>query len=338
MRTTFHPFLPNGLHGDPALWIDLLDEGHSLLLDLGDLRAIPNRKLLRVGRVVVTHTHMDHFIGFDHLLRLVLGRERELVVTGPRGFLRHVQGKIDAYSWNLIESYPVRLVAEEVDGGAIRSVAYSGAGRMEPEPLPERRHSGVIHADRAYTVEVAEFDHLIPVLGVALVETDHLSVDNDRLLKLGLQPGPWLSELKNGVRRREPEEDEVEALSAGGGNRRFRRGQLAGEILFRTAGQKLVYLSDIRCSAENIARAVRLAEGADLLVCEAAFLHRDRALARDRCHLTARQAGELARAASVARLAPFHFSPRYKGREQELLDEAAEAFGGPVIRLPAGLG
>jgi len=220
MRTLFHPFLPNGLDGDPALWIDLLDEGQSILLDLGDLHAIPNRKLLRVGHVLVTHTHMDHFIGFDHLLRLVLGRERELVVTGPRGFLRNVQGKIDAYSWNLIESYPLRLVAEEVDGDVVRSVAYSGAGRMEPEPLPDRGHSGVIHADRAYTIEVAELDHLIPVLGIALVETDHLSVDNDRLLKLGLQPGPWLSELKNGVRRREPEEVEVEALTSGGRGRK----------------------------------------------------------------------------------------------------------------------
>jgi ribonuclease Z len=338
MRTLFHPYLPNGLDGDPVLWIDMLDEGHSVLLDLGELNAIPNRKLLRVGRVVVTHTHMDHFIGFDHLLRLALGREKELVVSGPRGFLHHVQGKIDAYSWNLIESYPIRLIAEEVDGGLVRSVAYSGAGRMRPEPLPDRRHEGVIHAHRAYNIEVEEFDHLIPVLGVVLSETEHLSVDKDRLQKLGLRPGAWLSELKNAVRRREPEDHEIEAEYSSGVLRRFRTGELAGEILFRTPGQKLAYLSDIRRTDENISKAVALAQGADLLVCEAAFLHEDEELAAERCHLTARQAGELARAAGVERLAPFHFSPRYKGREQELLDEAAAAFGGQVLRLPTGLG
>ena len=91
MRTVFHPFLPNGPTGDPVVWIDLLDEGSSVLLDLGDLSAIPNRKLMRVDRVVVTHTHMDHFIGFDHLLRLLLRRERELVVTGPPGFCDQVE-------------------------------------------------------------------------------------------------------------------------------------------------------------------------------------------------------------------------------------------------------
>jgi ribonuclease BN (tRNA processing enzyme) len=33
------------------------------------------------------------------------------------------------------------------------------------------------------------------------------------------------------------------------------------------------------------------------------------------------------------RLAPFHLSPRYQGREEELFEEAADAFGGPVLRL-----
>ena len=37
MRTVFLPSLLNGLTGDPGLWVDLMDEGRSVLLDLGDL-------------------------------------------------------------------------------------------------------------------------------------------------------------------------------------------------------------------------------------------------------------------------------------------------------------
>jgi ribonuclease Z len=266
-----------------VVWVDLLDEGHSVLLDAGDLRAIPNRKLLRVDRVVVTHTHMDHFIGFDHLLRLVLARERELVVTGPVGFIDNVQGKIDAYTWNVIESYPVRLIAEEVDGATVRSVCYCGAG-----------------------------------------------------LRMGLQPGPWLSRLKDAVRKRQPDDTPIEADGANGTTRSFGSAELAAEILFRTPGQKIAYLTDFGGSASNIERATALARDADLLICEAAFLHEDAALAAERYHLTARQSGELARAAGAQRLAPFHFSPRYGGREEELFDEAAAAFGGPILRLPPG--
>lgn len=336
MRTVFHPFLPNGLSGDPVLWVDLPDEGHSVMVDLGELTSIPARKLLRVGRVVVTHTHMDHFIGFDHLLRLALGRESELVVSGPPGFLDHVKGRIAGYTWNLIENYPVHLTAEEIDGETVRSTRFIGTHRMQPTPIEERRFSGTLHAHRAYTIHADLFDHGIPVLGVVLRETEHLSVNKDRLARMRLEAGPWLSELKNAVRRCSPDDTEIDAMTADGRVRRCRIGELTREILFRTPGQKIAYLTDIGYTKDNVKKAVALAEGVDLMICETAFLHEDESLAAERGHLTARQAGELARACNAGKLAPFHFSPRYAGREQELLDEAANAFGRPVIEMPMG--
>jgi ribonuclease Z len=176
-------------------------------------------------------------------------------------------------------------------------------------------------------------DHGVPVLGISLRETEHLSVNRDRLERMGLVPGPWLRELKHAVRRCEPGDVEVRASAADGSTRSFRRSDLAAEILLRSPGQRIAYLTDLGFTPENVERAARLARDADLLVCEAAFLEKDAALARDRCHLTARQAGEIARAAGAKRLAPFHLSPRYAGREQEVFEEAGEAFGGPVLEL-----
>jgi len=334
MRAAFHPFLPNGPSGDPVLWVDLPDEGRSILLDLGDLGLLSNRKLLRVDRVVVSHTHMDHFIGFDHLLRLMLRRERELVVTGPAGFLERVRGKIGAYSWNLVESYPIRLIAEELRDGTIRSERYTGPGRMRPEPLPERPYGGSLFAQRAYNLQAIELDHGIPVLGVALEETEHLSVDKDRLARMGLRPGGWLRDLKQAIRRLLPESTPVDAETDDGGSRTFSVGELTERIITRSPGQRIGYFTDLAYTESNISRVVELARGVDLMICEAVFLHRDLELARERNNLTARQAGELARAAGARRLTPFHFSPRYEGRYDELIAEARDAFGGEILLFP----
>ena len=75
MRTLFHPTLLHPPTGDPGVWIDLPDEGRAVLLDLPSIAHVPSRKLLRLSHVVVTHTHMDHFVGFDQLLRVALRRE-----------------------------------------------------------------------------------------------------------------------------------------------------------------------------------------------------------------------------------------------------------------------
>lgn len=338
MRTLFQPTLLDEPTGDPGLWVDLLDEGRSVLLDCGELSHVSSRKLLRVDHVVVTHTHMDHFVGFDHLLRLALRRERELSVTGPPGFVDAVASRVSAYAWNLIETYPVRLRVQEFDGAEIRAAEISGETGMRPRPLPSRRTSGTVHAERLFTVEVALLDHGVPVLGVALREVEHLGIDRAALDRLELVSGPWLRELKEAARRRDPEDRPIDAEAGDGSRRTFPLGDLDREILRRGPGQRVAYVTDVAFTPQNVARIVDLAHDADLLVLEAAFLEADAVLARERNHLTARQAGEIARAAEARRMAPFHLSPRYKGREDELFREAEASFGGPVLRLPSERG
>jgi ribonuclease Z len=93
-------------------------------------------------------------------------------------------------------------------------------------------------------------------------------------------------------------------------------------------GQKIAYVVDARYDKENEAKIVALAQGADVFYCESPYLDCDAEKAYDRYHLTARQAGFMAREAQVRDLVVFHFSPRYTGQGEALEREAMEAFHG----------
>lgn len=82
-----------------------------------------------------------------------------------------------------------------------------------------------------------------------------------------------------------------------------------------TPGTKLVVVGDVEDTAEILPHA----RGAHAIVIEATFLGADSALARQRSHLTARAAAELARDAGAKALYLTHISGRY-GAEAVLAD------------------
>jgi ribonuclease Z len=93
-----------------------------------------------------------------------------------------------------------------------------------------------------------------------------------------------------------------------------------------TPGQKIAYITDAADTAGNRKAIIGLVQNADLLFVEAAFAASDAALAAERAHLTTAAARQIGRKAGVGRIEPFHFSPRYVGEEERMLDEVMAAF------------
>ena len=106
MRPLLHPTLINGRTGDPALYIETLFEQRAILFDLGDITSLSPRKIRRLEHVFVSHAHIDHFFGFDRMLRVLVGREKQLHLYGPDGFVDQVHHKLRAYRWNLVDREP----------------------------------------------------------------------------------------------------------------------------------------------------------------------------------------------------------------------------------------
>lgn len=332
MRCSFFPRLVNGPFSDPVLFIPFHYEKRALLFDLGDLRELSPRDLLKISHVFVTHTHMDHFIGFDSLVRIFLGRDKNLHLFGPPGFTQQVEGKLSGYTWNLVHEYETefRILASEINGKSLITRTYECNKAFKAEGPPSiKPFRGLLLEEPSFSVKAVLLDHRTACLGLALEEHFHVNIIKEKLKELDLQVGPWINQFKKAVyERRDPESPFQIPENKKAGARRERTfilGDLTANIARISSGQKIAYVTDVAGSPENRDKIVQLAENADHFFVEAAFLERDQAIARRKYHLTAREAGNLGRKAGVKQLHPFHFSPRYEGSGEELEKEAMEA-------------
>jgi ribonuclease Z len=333
MRPIFRPELVNGPCGDPGLFVDFLFERRALLFDLGDLAALPTRKILRLTHVFVSHTHMDHFVGFDRLLRVGVGRANAVHLFGPTGFVAQVGHRLAAYTWNLVANYDTNFTitaTELAANGGTRSARFQCRQRFAAEPLaPGSAVDGALLDDDACSVRAAVLDHQLPCLGFALEEKPHLNIWKNRLAEMGLPVGPWLRELKHAIARGEPDERPIGVRwrdADGRHERALPLGELRQRVVRIVPGQKIGYITDVLGHAANRERIAALVHRADLLFIEAMFLDEDAAHAARKFHLTAREAGSIARIAGAGSVIPFHVSARYAGAEARVIEEVQRAF------------
>jgi len=326
MRPSLHPTLINGRTGDPALYVETLFERRAILFDLGDIAALSPRKVQRLEHVFVSHTHIDHFIGFDRLLRLLVGREKTLRLYGPEGFIAQVEHKLAGYRWNLVERYAVDLVFEVMEiaaSGETRNARFRFKQAFAREELETGRLTdNVVYREPSFRVSTAVLEHRGPCLGFAVAEAAHVNVWKNKLAEQGLAVGPWLRGLKQAVLESRPDDFAVSVTDTKG----MPLGALRNLVTV-TPGQKIAYVTDAADTPDNRERIVALARDADILFIEAAFAEADTALAAERAHLTTSAAGHIARAANVRHVEPFHFSPRYEDQDAQMIAEVMAAFG-----------
>jgi ribonuclease Z len=322
-------FVQSGLinpFSDPGLFIDFRFGRRALLFDLGELSPLSPRQLLRISHAFVSHAHMDHFAGFDRLLRICLQRAMPLHLVGPTGFADRVEHKLKAYTWNLLHEHQFNFsitAAEFTEAGIERVCEYHALEafrrrELSPIPLPP----GTLLDEDEFQIRSVVLDHGIPCLAFAFGEKLRVNVWREGLKSLQLGVGPWLNEAKRAVRRGAPDDSKV-VISH---DLSIPLGVLKKHALRTARGQKIAYVVDAAYHEENVDRILALARGADQLFIEAAFLDADADVAAQRRHLTARQAGDIAKRAGLNRFVPFHFSVRYREQEDRLRREAEQAF------------
>jgi len=320
--------LVNDAFGDPGLFLNFRAEKRALLFDLGDISALMPGQLMRLSHVFVTHTHMDHFSGFDHLLRVLLGRKASIVLVGGPDFLAQVEHKLRAYTWNVVHRYAIELVIEarelRPDGPMLRA-SFSSRHGFAREPLaPAPQVDDIVHDEPTFRVRARFVDHDIPCLAYLVEEKARLGVNKDRLAALGLTTGAWLRELKHAILTGAADDTpiRVEWRDRQGDHTVTRQvSELSRLMLDVEPGQRIGYVTDLRYTEANVQVLTELMEGVDQLFIESVFLDEDKAHGLRKNHLTAAQAGRIAHAVGARAVTPFHFSPRYQGRSEALVAE-----------------
>ncbi len=336
MVPSFSSYLVNEPFGDPGLYVEIKWARRALLFDLGENYALGPTRLLRANEIFVSHTHMDHFIGFDQILRVALGRGKTLRLYGPPGLIANVTGKLKGYTWNLVDGYPLTIDVHEFhpqETRISRFLATEGFRVHESPPLSIQDRTFLapfpVLIDPMFTVRAVALNHRIPSFAYSLQEQFHININKERLHAAGLPVGSWLKDVKQYIWQGRPDDFRFTAtlyFEHRREEREFQLGDVRQRFTTITRGQKLAYVVDARYDEENEAKIVDLARGADIFYCEAPYLDRDADKAGERYHLTARQAGLLAKKAGVNNLVVFHFSPRYTGQGDLLATEAGQAF------------
>ncbi len=160
----------------------------------------------------------------------------------------------------------------------------------------------------AYSLE-----HDSPVNGYLFEEKDRLRINKEKLKKLKL-----------------PNTSELAKLTQGKNIKLNNKTINYKTLTYTQKGRKISIILDTKiCN-----NAKKLAKDSDLVIIEATFLEdseNGKQLASEYKHLTAKQAGEIAKQAKVKQLAITHFSQRYEHKENLLLQEAKKIFKNTIL-------
>jgi ribonuclease Z len=260
------------------------------------------------------------------------GTQRQMIMSGvsaseiTRIFISHFHGDHCLGLAGIIQRISLDRVPHEVEiyypaSGKdyfehLRdSSLYHNTARLRECPVTG---AGIVFSDSRISIEALPLDHIVETFGYRIREKDTYTLIPEEMEKAGIRKesaGRLKAEGRITVNGREVQISEV------------------GRLL---TGQIFAFIMDTRpCRA-----AYDLAADADLCLMEATYLSDKEKLAFDYGHLTAGQAGMIARDARVKRLVLSHYSQRYESTDlflreaMEFHNDVVVAKDGDCIPLP----
>ena len=165
----------------------------------------------------------------------------------------------------------------------------------------------IVHKGAGFVIRSFPLDHTKTCVGYTLEEEDRPGEFNpQKAIELGLPVGPQWGQLQKGNTVTTQDGRIVKPEDVMGEKRKGRKFSFVTDTLYKP----------------SISQEVK---NSDLLICEGMFEEGLADQAKEKKHMTAKQAATIARDANVKRMCMIHYSPRYTDKELSvLLSEAQE--------------
>lgn len=293
-------------HEDICLLLRFDNYSGSFICDCGEASLLTAKEAVDMKVLFISHTHIDHFVNFDFLLRHQLGTEKNYIVCGPPGICNHVGNRIRSYNWNLIEEGSVSYEVREIlPSGKIR-ISSLQPPLWEPELLKEEE-TEFIYSNSKFQVQFGILDHKTPSICYKFEEHDTLNIDMGRT---EFPPGKWIRELKTAYEK----QDNDCKIEVGGE-------ELPAKELFHLLdikkGATLGVIMDHAANAANHEIIEGLFAHCDRVYIECYYKTEEKETADLNHHSYAQASGGVMRRSGVKEAIPIHFSRKYAEEDIE---------------------
>jgi ribonuclease Z len=163
---------------------------------------------------------------------------------------------------------------------------------------------GKILETKDFFIESEKMFHGPPTLAYSFTEKEKLRINKEKIKRLKIH-GKIISELQKG-------KDIV------WNNKKIK----AKDLTYKQEGKKITIIMDT-CINNNM---LKIAKNSDLLITESTYAEKEASLAKEKNHLTASQAAQIAKKSKSKKLILTHLSQRYDNNEGIILNEAKKIF------------
>lgn len=300
---------------DICLLIKVENHSFNYMCDCGEASALGVKECQDTKALFISHTHIDHFVNFDTLLRHQIGTGRNVVICGPKGIADQVQNRIKSYCWNLIEEGAISYEIREILDDESYRVVKLNPPEWHQEDVGTYKESKIF-TEKDFHVEYQILDHKTESIAYLFQAVDKTKIE----LKPGLKGGKWVAELKQAF------EDQNPDLQISIDGEVHTSGDLFSMMKVEK-GEKVGVILDHAAVAENHKKIKSKFSDCDEIYIECFYKDEDKEFAVKNYHSYASMSGQIMKESNVKKAIPIHFSRKYSESEvAELIEQFENAY------------